>query len=193
MKTINHGKVNDCTLFAMLVNDNLIPMSDVDIKFVDADYCIRYDSGVYPCTTSVEQYICDQVAVNLAVSQAAIAMGKLGGSKKSEAKTTTARENGKKGGRPKNAKTTEKYEYYEITASKCIKGDTRNELTGPNNDAGYDEISFKVRGTSHSQHEWSSTHIDGLSKDAEVKIQNLRKDGYEVWTAIGDRAVSVNN
>lgn len=33
--------------------------------------------------------------------QAASAIGKLGGSKKSKAKTMTARENGKKGGRPK--------------------------------------------------------------------------------------------
>ena len=32
---------------------------------------------------------------------AAVALGKLGGSKKSDKKTETARENGKKGGRPK--------------------------------------------------------------------------------------------
>jgi len=104
MKTINYGKVNDCTLFATLVNGNIILLNDVDIKFVSADYCIRYDSGVYPGSLSVEQHICDQVAAELAaVSQAASAMGRLGGSAKSEAKTTTARENGRKGGRPKKA------------------------------------------------------------------------------------------
>lgn len=85
------------------------------------------------------------------------------------------------------------YEYYEITASKCIKGDTGNELTGPNDDAEYNRISFKVRGTSHTQHIWNETHINGLSKDAESKIQNLKKDGYEVWTSVGGNIAHVNN
>jgi len=38
----------------------------------------------------------------------AVALGKLGGSKLSEKKAKAARENGKKGGRPKKLKTTTK-------------------------------------------------------------------------------------
>jgi len=53
----------------------------------------------------------EEAAVALSLNQpfpkmknpAAVALGKLGGSKKSEAKTKTARENGKKGGRPKRS------------------------------------------------------------------------------------------
>lgn len=84
-----------------------------------------------------------------------------------------------------------KYEYYTIIASKCIEGDSGNEFDGPHNDAEY--VSFKVRGTSHSQHIWNSTHINGLSKDAESKIQQLRDNGYDVCTIVGGRAVKVNN
>jgi len=86
-----------------------------------------------------------------------------------------------------------KYEYYEITAQKCIKGDTGNEFSGPNNDAEYEKISFKVRGTSHTQHIWNRTHINGLSKDAESKIQKLKGDGYEVWTSVGANIAHVEN
>jgi hypothetical protein len=43
----------------------------------------------------------DELYAAIATSQAAAALGKLGGSKKSPAKAATARENGRKGGRPK--------------------------------------------------------------------------------------------
>jgi len=86
-----------------------------------------------------------------------------------------------------------KYEYYEITAQKCINKDTGNEFYGPSNDADYDEINFKVRGVSHSQHIWSSTYINGLSKKAELKIKQLKNDGYDVRTSVGGRRVGVNN
>jgi len=106
MKTINYGKVNDCMLFATMLNGSLTPLSKVDIRFVDADYCIRYDSGVYPGATSVEQHICDQVAADLAaVSQAASAMGRIGGSAKTDVKSTASRTNGKLGGRPHKTQT----------------------------------------------------------------------------------------
>lgn len=66
MKTIEIGKVNDCTLFAF---DNgygrLCPLTDDDLIHVDADYKIKYDSGVYPSVTDVEQYICDQARLYL--------------------------------------------------------------------------------------------------------------------------------
>ena len=65
MKTINHGKVNDCQVLAILVNGRLIPLSGIDLEFQDADYCINYDSGVYPIASSVEEYICDQVSCDL--------------------------------------------------------------------------------------------------------------------------------
>jgi hypothetical protein len=86
-----------------------------------------------------------------------------------------------------------KYEYYEISASKCIKGDSGNEFDGPHGDAEYDNVNFKVRGTSHSQHIWNSTYINGLSKDAETKIQQLKNNGYDVCTFVGGRSVKVNN
>ena len=42
-----------------------------------------------------------EIEARSTVSQAAAAMGKLGGSRKTEAKSIASRENGKKGGRPK--------------------------------------------------------------------------------------------
>ena len=44
-----------------------------------------------------------EIEARSAVSQAASAMGKLGGAAKTEAKSAASRENGKKGGRPKKA------------------------------------------------------------------------------------------
>jgi len=45
-----------------------------------------------------------EIGTRTSVSQAASALGKLGGSAKSEAKSTSSRANGKLGGRPKKAK-----------------------------------------------------------------------------------------
>lgn len=87
----------------------------------------------------------------------------------------------------------QEYEYYAITARKCIKGDTGNEFTGPNNDEEYDVVKFKVRATAHLQHIWSSTYLEGLTKSATARIANLKADNYIVTTRIGDRDILVNN
>ena len=65
MKIINYGKINDCQVLAILVNGRLVPLSDIDLEYQGADYCINYDSGVYPIASSVEEYICDQVSRDL--------------------------------------------------------------------------------------------------------------------------------
>jgi hypothetical protein len=44
-----------------------------------------------------------------------------------------------------------------------------------------DTIEFRVRGTSHTQHIWDETHIDGLAKSAEKKIHDLKQAGYRVY------------
>ncbi|MCL6479875.1 MAG: hypothetical protein K6T65_16005 [Peptococcaceae bacterium] len=64
MKVINYGKVNNCTLYAVEVGDRLYPLSKDDLEFQKPDYKINYDSGVYPSITDIEQYICNQVALN---------------------------------------------------------------------------------------------------------------------------------
>lgn len=69
-----------------------------------------------------------------------------------------------------------KYEYYRLTAQR-----------------GNDIVEFRVRGTSHTQHIWNETHIDGLAESAEDKIHHLKKVGYRVYTVVGGRVVRVNN
>jgi hypothetical protein len=64
MKTINYGKVNDCTLYAVEAGGRLVPLNKDDLEFETPDYKINYDSGVYPSISDIEQYICDQVVVN---------------------------------------------------------------------------------------------------------------------------------
>jgi len=64
MITINYGKVNDCKVYAIFVNDGLVPLTKIDLEFASADICITYDSGSYPSITDIDQYICDQVIAN---------------------------------------------------------------------------------------------------------------------------------
>lgn len=61
MKTIEVGKVNDCTLYA--VKDGFggfCPVTEEDMEFVTPDICIKYDSGAYPGVTDLEQFICNK-------------------------------------------------------------------------------------------------------------------------------------
>ena len=74
------------------------------------------------------------------------------------------------------------YEYYTITAEKCIKGDTGDEFTGPNNDAVYDRQEFKVRAKSHKQHIWNEDILCGVAKTAQVKLDELKAAGYTMRT-----------
>ena len=69
-----------------------------------------------------------------------------------------------------------KYEYYRLTAQR-----------------GNDIVEFRVRGTSHTQHIWDETHIDGLARSAEKKIRALRQDGYRIYVEIAGRMVRVGN
>jgi hypothetical protein len=85
------------------------------------------------------------------------------------------------------------YEYYPIRAEKCIKPDSGNEITGPNNDDITDVQYFKVRATSHTQHIWSETRLDGLSKSAEEKIKKYRDDGYSLKVGVGSGLINLNN
>jgi len=64
-RTINYGKINDCTVYATK-NDfgGLEPLDEMAREFIEPSIIIKYDSGVYPSITNVEQYICDQVALN---------------------------------------------------------------------------------------------------------------------------------
>lgn len=64
MKEINYGKVNDLSVYAVLVDGKLIPLTKKDLKFEKPDCKINYDSGVYPSITDVPQYICNQVMIN---------------------------------------------------------------------------------------------------------------------------------
>jgi hypothetical protein len=69
-----------------------------------------------------------------------------------------------------------KYEFYPLTAQR-----------------GEEIIEFRVRGTSHTQHVWNKTHINGLAKSAANKIRGLKQAGYRVYTVVGDRVVKVEN
>lgn len=69
-----------------------------------------------------------------------------------------------------------KYEYYSLTAER-----------------GDDLVEFRVRGTSHTQHVWNKTHINGLSKSGGARIQMLKQAGYRVNTIINGRVVKVEN
>jgi hypothetical protein len=69
-----------------------------------------------------------------------------------------------------------KYEYYALTAQR-----------------GDDTFEFRVRGTSHTQHVWNKTKINGVAKSAADKIRGLKQAGYRIYTVINGRAVRVEN
>jgi hypothetical protein len=52
---------------------------------------------------------------------------------------------------------------------------------------------FKVRATSHTQHIWHSTHLDGLAPSAEKKIADLKAAGHRLYIVINDRDVRITN
>lgn len=62
---IELGKVNDCTIYATASRGMLTPLNETDLKYCSPDYTIKYDSGVYPGVTDLEQYICDIAANKL--------------------------------------------------------------------------------------------------------------------------------
>jgi len=62
------------------------------------------DRSQYDTPGSIAGCKCPKCSEVRAIHKAASALGKLGGSVKSERKTTAVRENGKKGGRPKKEK-----------------------------------------------------------------------------------------
>jgi hypothetical protein len=76
-----------------------------------------------------------------------------------------------------------KYEYYTVLAQRHI------DIEYPK----YEVIKFKVRGISHIQHHPGSTTIQGIGKSAQIKIDQYRKDGYTLYTIVGDRTVTLNN
>ena len=112
------------------------------------------------------------------LSTAAAILGNKGGSSKSEAKQSAARENGKKGGRPQ--------EYYTITCQKM--GNTPETQ----DDAEIYEV-FRVRATSHTQHWPYSTFLNGLAPADLDKINSFRAKGYEVTTTVGRSSVGIEN
>lgn len=77
-----------------------------------------------------------------------------------------------------------KYEYYTVLAQRYV-----DYIEYPK----YEVIEFKVRGISHIQHHPGSTTIQGISKSAQIKIDQYRKDGYTLYTLVGDRTVALNN
>jgi hypothetical protein len=44
-------------------------------------------------------------------------------------------------------------------------------------------INFKVRGTSHRQHIYGETYIEGLAESALQKIRDLKERGYRISTS----------
>ena len=80
---------------------------------------------------------------------------------------------------------TKKYMYFKLIAQRG------HQLFDPPDRV--DTIEFRVRGTSHTQHIWDETHIDGLAGSAEKKIRALRHDGYRIYVEIAGRMVRVGN
>lgn len=70
----------------------------------------------------------------------------------------------------------EKYEMYRIVAQR----DDR-------------VVEFRVRGTSHVQHVWNKTHINGLADSAVKKIRGLRQEGYTLHVEIAERLIGIEN
>lgn len=56
-----------------------------------------------------------------------------------------------------------------------------------------DIVEFRVRGTSHTQHIWNETHINGLVDSAEKKIRGLRQEGYTLRVEIAERLIGIAN
>ena len=74
------------------------------------------------------------------------------------------------------------YEYYIITAEKCLKGDTGNEFTGPNDDTIYDRKELRIRATSHKQHIWNEDVLCGVTESGKKKLEELKEEGYTLRT-----------
>lgn len=100
MKHIKLGTVNDASFYAMQdEHGQYIKLNVNDLKFQAADAVIYFDRG--PHAMSIEdvwRYYCDLASQR---SAAAAALGRVGGSVKSERKAATSATNGRKGGRPK--------------------------------------------------------------------------------------------
>ena len=62
-KTINYGKVNDATVYAVGDMDGLTPLDKKDLEFTTPNYRINFDSGAYP-VSNLEQHICNQVVAD---------------------------------------------------------------------------------------------------------------------------------
>lgn len=103
---------------------------------------------------------------------------KLMGSKKTDKKAASSRENGKLGGRPK--------EFYTVTAQK-----TGNTPETMHNDIIFKQ--FKVKAQSHTQHWPYSTFLNDISSDALKKINDFREQGCKIWTEVGGRKVGIEN
>jgi len=84
-----------------LWDDNKLYQQTDLYKFKSSIY-VKIQSEYFgnPVTIN-EESIAGLLDIEFGVSQAASALGKIGGSAKTEAKSSASRENGKKGGRPK--------------------------------------------------------------------------------------------
>lgn len=52
---------------------------------------------------------------------------------------------------------------------------------------------FKVHATSHTQHIWSETYLNGLAESAQKKIAELRAAGHRLYVVINNRDVKIIN
>ena len=79
------------------------------------------------------------------------------------------------------------YEYYKIIAQKPA------DFSDPYFEPKWEVVTFNVRGTSHIQHHPGSTTIQGVTKSAQMKIDQYRKNGYYIYTYVGGHMVTLNN
>jgi hypothetical protein len=58
--TIEIGKANDATVYALNKGNYFTALLKEDLEYVDPDVIIKCDSGAYPGVSNFEQYICNE-------------------------------------------------------------------------------------------------------------------------------------
>lgn len=65
VRTIEVGTKNDAMVYA---DEYFTALNENDLLFIAPEYIIKFDTGVYPGVTNLEQYICDKAKAELGLS-----------------------------------------------------------------------------------------------------------------------------